>query len=55
MAEQKITIKNGKLNVPDQPIIPYIEGDGTGPDIWRAAQARVRRGGRESLRRQEAS
>ena len=38
MAEQKITIKNGKLNVPDQPIIPYIEGDGTGPDIWRAAQ-----------------
>jgi len=39
MAEQKITIKNGKLNVPDQPTIPYIEGDGTGPDIWRASQA----------------
>ncbi|NML65332.1 NADP-dependent isocitrate dehydrogenase [Hymenobacter sp. RP-2-7] len=38
MAEQKITIKNGKLNVPDQPTIPYIEGDGTGPDIWRASQ-----------------
>ena len=38
MAEQKITIKNGKLNVPDQPVIPYIEGDGTGPDIWRASQ-----------------
>jgi isocitrate dehydrogenase len=38
MAEQKITIKNGKLNVPDQPTIPFIEGDGTGPDIWRAAQ-----------------
>jgi len=33
----KITIKNGKLNVPDNPIVPYIEGDGTGPDIWRAA------------------
>jgi isocitrate dehydrogenase len=33
----KITIVNGKLMVPDQPIIPYIEGDGTGPDIWRAA------------------
>src|SRR3954454_3384735 len=33
----KITIGQGKLNVPDQPIIPYIEGDGTGPDIWRAA------------------
>jgi isocitrate dehydrogenase len=34
---QKITISNGKLVVPDQPIIPFIEGDGTGPDIWRAA------------------
>ena len=38
MAEQKITIKNGKLNVPDRPTIPFIEGDGTGPDIWRASQ-----------------
>jgi isocitrate dehydrogenase len=28
---------DGKLNVPDQPIIPYIEGDGVGPDIWRAS------------------
>jgi isocitrate dehydrogenase len=35
---EKITIQNGKLNVPDKPIIPFIEGDGTGPDIWRAAQ-----------------
>jgi isocitrate dehydrogenase len=34
---QKITIRNGKLAVPDQPIVPFIEGDGTGPDIWRAA------------------
>jgi isocitrate dehydrogenase len=33
----KITIKDGKLAVPDNPIIPYIEGDGTGPDIWRAS------------------
>jgi isocitrate dehydrogenase len=33
-----ITISNGKLTVPDQPIIPYIEGDGTGPDIWRSSQ-----------------
>ena len=33
----KITITNGKLNVPDQPIIPFIEGDGTGRDIWRAS------------------
>jgi isocitrate dehydrogenase len=33
----KISIKNGKLIVPDNPIIPFIEGDGTGPDIWRAS------------------
>lgn len=33
---QKITNQDGKLIVPDNPIIPYIEGDGTGPDIWRA-------------------
>ena len=33
---EKITISNGKLQVPDNPIVPYIEGDGTGPDIWRA-------------------
>ncbi len=33
----KISIRNGKLQVPDQPIIPFIEGDGTGPDIWRAS------------------
>ncbi len=33
----KITVKNGKLSVPDNPIVPFIEGDGTGPDIWRAA------------------
>ncbi|MEN7343964.1 MAG: NADP-dependent isocitrate dehydrogenase [Pseudomonadota bacterium] len=33
---EKITISDGKLNVPDRPIIPFIEGDGTGPDIWRA-------------------
>jgi isocitrate dehydrogenase len=32
-----ITLKNGRLNVPDDPIIPFIEGDGTGPDIWRAS------------------
>ncbi|HZD53158.1 MAG TPA: NADP-dependent isocitrate dehydrogenase, partial [Woeseiaceae bacterium] len=33
----RITIENGKLGVPDRPIIPFIEGDGIGPDIWRAA------------------
>ncbi|MGI8915683.1 MAG: isocitrate dehydrogenase (NADP(+)) [Chloroflexota bacterium] len=46
MAEQRwgppvggtaITGSGGKLNVPDDPIIPFIEGDGTGPDIWRAS------------------
>ncbi|MBM2815742.1 MAG: icd [Ignavibacteria bacterium] len=36
MAGTKITVSNGVLNVPDDPIIPFIEGDGTGPDIWRA-------------------
>ena len=35
----RIGFENGKLVVPDDPIIPYIEGDGTGPDIWRATQS----------------
>jgi isocitrate dehydrogenase len=34
---ERIGILNGKLRVPDQPIIPFIEGDGTGRDIWRAS------------------
>ncbi len=34
---EKISIHNGKLNVPDHPIMPFIEGDGTGRDIWRAS------------------
>jgi isocitrate dehydrogenase len=33
-----ITFANGRYNVPDKPIIPFIEGDGIGPDIWRASQ-----------------
>ncbi len=37
MNGEKITISNGVLNVPDYPIIPFIEGDGTGPDIWAAS------------------
>lgn len=37
MADNKITFQNGKLNVPDNPVIPFIEGDGTGPDIWKAS------------------
>ncbi|MFN7250678.1 MAG: NADP-dependent isocitrate dehydrogenase [Anaerobacillus sp.] len=34
---EKITVKDGVLNVPNNPVIPYIEGDGIGPDIWAAA------------------
>ena len=40
MEGKKITAKEGRLQVPDAPIIPFIEGDGTGPDIW-AASVRV--------------
>lgn len=35
---EKITVKNGKLHIPDNPVITFIEGDGTGPDIWRASK-----------------
>ncbi|HLR68439.1 NADP-dependent isocitrate dehydrogenase [Virgibacillus alimentarius] len=35
---EKITVNNGEMNVPNRPIIPFIEGDGTGPDIWAAAK-----------------
>jgi isocitrate dehydrogenase len=35
---EPITMRDGKLDVPNEPIIPFIEGDGTGPDIWRASQ-----------------
>ncbi len=38
MSEQKITIDNGVLNVPNNPTIPFIEGDGTGVDIWPASK-----------------
>jgi isocitrate dehydrogenase len=34
---EKVSISNGVLKVPDNPILPFIEGDGTGPDIWRAS------------------
>ncbi|MEE2983881.1 MAG: NADP-dependent isocitrate dehydrogenase [Pseudomonadota bacterium] len=34
----KIVISNGKLQVPDNPIVPFIEGDGIGPDVWRASR-----------------
>jgi isocitrate dehydrogenase len=37
MTGEKITIKDRKLTVPNHPVIPFIEGDGTGPDIWNAS------------------
>ncbi|MBA2423225.1 MAG: NADP-dependent isocitrate dehydrogenase [Chitinophagales bacterium] len=37
MEGTKITLSRGKLKIPNDPIVPYIEGDGTGPDIWRAS------------------
>lgn len=38
MSGSKVTIENGLLKVPNDPIIPFIEGDGIGPDIWAAAE-----------------
>jgi isocitrate dehydrogenase len=35
---ERITFESGRIEVPDYPIIPFIEGDGTGPDIWRASK-----------------
>lgn len=35
---QKIQVENGVLKTPNNPVIPFIEGDGTGPDIWAAAK-----------------
>jgi isocitrate dehydrogenase len=55
MAGERITMAGGALTVPDHPLIPFIEGDGTGPDIWRASQhvfdAAVQKayGGRRSI------
>ena len=37
MTNEKIIVENGVLNVPNNPVIPFIEGDGIGPDIWAAA------------------
>ena len=58
-AGERITMSSGTLEVPDHPIIPFIEGDGTGPDIWRASKvvfdAAVKRayGGRRHISWQE--
>jgi len=38
MEGEKISVKDGKLSVPENPVIPFIEGDGTGPDIWFASK-----------------
>jgi isocitrate dehydrogenase len=38
-AGERIRNRDGRLEVPDNPVLPFIEGDGTGPDIWRASQA----------------
>ena len=35
---EKVTIENGVLQVPNNPILPFVEGDGTGRDIWRASK-----------------
>ena len=35
---EAIQMQSGRLSVPDRPVIPFIEGDGTGPDIWRASR-----------------
>ena len=35
---EKITIQNGSLSVPNNPIIPFSEGDGIGPDVWNASR-----------------
>jgi isocitrate dehydrogenase len=35
---ERIEMRDGRLSVPDHPIVPFIEGDGTGPDIWRASR-----------------
>src|ERR1700674_5626988 len=37
-AGSKITIQDGKIQCPDHPVIPFIRGDGTGPDIWAASE-----------------
>ncbi|GAX05681.1 isocitrate dehydrogenase [Secundilactobacillus pentosiphilus] len=38
MTEEKVTMQNGQLQVPNNPVIPFIKGDGIGPEIWQAAQ-----------------
>ena len=51
-AGDKISISNGKLTVPNNPVIPFIRGDGTGPDIWAASVRVFDAAVAEGLRRQ---
>ena len=52
---ESISLREGRLHVPDEPIVPFIEGDGTGPDIWAASQyvfdnaVRIAYGGRRRI------
>jgi isocitrate dehydrogenase len=54
-AGEAIALREGKIHVPDEPILPFIEGDGTGPDIWAASQyvfdnaVRIAYGGRRRI------
>jgi isocitrate dehydrogenase len=48
---ERITIENETLRVPDNPVVPFIEGDGTGVDIWAASPPGAGRGGGEGVRR----
>ena len=50
----KISIQNGKLTVPENPVLPFIRGDGTGPDIWAASERVFDAAVAESLRRTNA-
>jgi len=43
LESDRISFSEGKLNVPDMPVIPYVEGDGTGPDIWKASSRVIER------------
>ncbi len=43
MESDIISLSEGKLNVPDMPVIPFVEGDGTGPDIWKASSRVIER------------
>src|SRR5712692_9460494 len=45
---EPITLRNGRLQVPEKPILPFIEGDGTGPDIWRASRGALAAPGRRA-------